>query len=736
MYVAPARRSRPTEPFQGAWDAPQSSTEHLPRDISDIELKVGHAKNLPRRVQQYRKCESAAQEIVWHGFFYAERRMHVERRIHLALERHGAVRIRGECQGYPCTTHHREYFNMRTIRTRAEFLRICRGELRAAGEKNLKLHPMEDWYRISKSRVPKSRVRKTRIPRYIMDVVLVAEAVVRDVGGDGEICERKGVGVGEHGGEDSEEQDETEENVDLGPPGAQRASLKMLRGWTKQSCSSARADYFEARRFASAGKVLGNIGTSLGAARTKIKGRILGRTAAVARWSGNRDGGVAGSLRLRGHAEVARKAISGVCSVGFARFAAENVYAREGGSWECRSSGSRKTVWTLKAEGDVARRGRQWQDGQAKNNRGGGATTMRKGQEDERATEEDAEREAELEWAAEDDTALLAQEAELLTRAEELLGRADELERTDDDGRDTDADDAELLTREIEAELLRALLGSCEANDKRAEELLRTLLACEADADAELLAREEELLTRNADEEWSRDTDEAELRDAGEAEDTINDTRWYALPERAENTELLACDDEEETHALLEAERDADAELLGTLLEREADEERGTDADNENTGNSPAELLMREDEDERTARGRARYRRGAAARSKAVRDDAGVEVDAEREDEVETEHNEKCTGEEVEFRSPGRAIDPHEVRTKGIPATPSKCAREAATQQQNKRKQKGGNDGRTKNHPRRGRSRRYKRARRVRFGTALAVNSSVGDGKERLGEIL
>ncbi|KAJ7114575.1 hypothetical protein C8R43DRAFT_961346 [Mycena crocata] len=421
-------------------------------------------------------------------------------------------------------------------------------------------------------------------------------------------------------------------------------------------------DYFDARRFASAGKVLGNIGTSLGAARTKIKGRILGRTAAVARWSGNRDGGVAGSLRLRGHAEVARKAISGVCSVGFARFAAENAYAREGGSWECRSSGSRKTVWTLKAEGDVARRGRKWQDGQAKNNRGGGATTMRKGQEDERATEEDAEREAELEWAAEDDTALLAQEAELLTRAEELLGRADELERTDDDGRDTDADDAELLTREIEAELLRALLG------------------CDADE---------------------------EVR---------------ALPERAENTELLACDDEDETRALLEAERDADAELLGTLLEREADEERGTDADNENTGNSPAELLMREDEDERTARGRARYRRGAAARSKAVRDDAGVEVDAEREDEVETEHNEKCTGEEVEFRSPGRAIDPHEVRTKGIPATPSKCAREAATQQQNKRKQKGGNDGRTKNHPRRGRSRRYKRARRVRFGTALVAH--------------
>ncbi|KAJ7175077.1 hypothetical protein C8R43DRAFT_1201640 [Mycena crocata] len=164
VYVKSRRAKRTTRPPQ---------TERLPYDISDLELKVGHAKKLPRRVQQYRKCESDAQEIVWHGFFYAERRMHVERRIHLALERRGAVRIRGECQGYPCTTHHREYFNMRTIRTRAEFLRICRGELRAAGERNLKLyvvsypfcsspkpslrHPMEDWYRISKSRVPKSR---------------------------------------------------------------------------------------------------------------------------------------------------------------------------------------------------------------------------------------------------------------------------------------------------------------------------------------------------------------------------------------------------------------------------------------------------------------------------------------------------------------------------------------------------------------------------------------------------
>ncbi|KAJ7107184.1 hypothetical protein C8R43DRAFT_1164153 [Mycena crocata] len=67
VYVKSRRAKRTTRPSQ---------TEHLPRDISDIELKVGHAKNLPRRVQQYRKCESAAQETVWHGFFYAERRMH------------------------------------------------------------------------------------------------------------------------------------------------------------------------------------------------------------------------------------------------------------------------------------------------------------------------------------------------------------------------------------------------------------------------------------------------------------------------------------------------------------------------------------------------------------------------------------------------------------------------------------------------------------------------------------
>ncbi|KAJ7119192.1 hypothetical protein C8R43DRAFT_1137077 [Mycena crocata] len=153
VYVKSRRAKRTTRPSQN---------ERLPRDISDLELKVGHAKNLPRRVQQYRKCESAAQEILWHGFFYAERRMHVERRIHLTLERHGAVRIRGECLGACCTTKHREYFNMRTIQTRAEFLRLCRGELRAAGEKDLKLHPMKDWYRISKSRIRKSRIQKSR----------------------------------------------------------------------------------------------------------------------------------------------------------------------------------------------------------------------------------------------------------------------------------------------------------------------------------------------------------------------------------------------------------------------------------------------------------------------------------------------------------------------------------------------------------------------------------------------
>ncbi|KAJ7162525.1 hypothetical protein C8R43DRAFT_1123230 [Mycena crocata] len=157
VYVKSRRAKRTTRPSQ---------TERLPHDISDLELKVGHAKNLPRRVQQYRKCESAAQEIVWHGFFYADRRMHVERRIHLALERRGAVRIRGECKGYPCTTHHREYFTMKTIRTRAEFLRICRGELRAAREKDLTLHPMKHWYLVSKSRIPRSRVCKSRVPKH------------------------------------------------------------------------------------------------------------------------------------------------------------------------------------------------------------------------------------------------------------------------------------------------------------------------------------------------------------------------------------------------------------------------------------------------------------------------------------------------------------------------------------------------------------------------------------------
>ncbi|KAF8155357.1 hypothetical protein K438DRAFT_1777711 [Mycena galopus ATCC 62051] len=49
-------------------------------------------------------------------------------------------------------------------------------------------------------------------------VVLVPEAVVRDVGADGEVREVPRVGVVQRGGEDPEEQDEAEEDVYLGTP--------------------------------------------------------------------------------------------------------------------------------------------------------------------------------------------------------------------------------------------------------------------------------------------------------------------------------------------------------------------------------------------------------------------------------------------------------------------------------------------------------------------------------------
>lgn len=65
----------------------------------------------------------------------------------------------------------------------------------------------------------RGRVERVLLGEDLRDVVLVAEAIVRDVGADGEVREGPRIGVVQDGGEDPEEHDETDEDVDLGPPG-------------------------------------------------------------------------------------------------------------------------------------------------------------------------------------------------------------------------------------------------------------------------------------------------------------------------------------------------------------------------------------------------------------------------------------------------------------------------------------------------------------------------------------
>ncbi|KAJ7182276.1 hypothetical protein C8R43DRAFT_940429 [Mycena crocata] len=130
---------------------PPLETEPLPDDISGLELKFGHSKRLPHRVREYRKCESDKQEIVWHGFFHVQQ----QRRIHLALRRYGAFRIRGECRGrQPCKIHHREYHDVNAIGTHSKLMSIIQRELVAAREKDLRLHLGKERYAYLLIRTP------------------------------------------------------------------------------------------------------------------------------------------------------------------------------------------------------------------------------------------------------------------------------------------------------------------------------------------------------------------------------------------------------------------------------------------------------------------------------------------------------------------------------------------------------------------------------------------------------
>ncbi|KAJ7108949.1 hypothetical protein C8R43DRAFT_962772 [Mycena crocata] len=132
VYINGRRRRR-------RWMRYRSGRQNHLAALRALELKVGHTSWLPRRVTQYRGCQSGAQKIVWYGYFSAQRRMHVERRVHMALERRGIHPVRGECAGDDCNTDHKEYFPMLLIRCFSRLLRIVRDEMVLAQEVDLKL---------------------------------------------------------------------------------------------------------------------------------------------------------------------------------------------------------------------------------------------------------------------------------------------------------------------------------------------------------------------------------------------------------------------------------------------------------------------------------------------------------------------------------------------------------------------------------------------------------------------
>ncbi|KAJ7182230.1 hypothetical protein C8R43DRAFT_940379 [Mycena crocata] len=131
VYINGRRRRR-------RWMRYRSGRQNHLAALRALEVKVGHTNWLPRRVTQYRGCRSDAQNIVWYGYLSAQCRMHVERRVHMALERRGIHPVRGECAGDDCNTDHKEYFPMLLIRRFSRLLRIVREEMVIAQEVDLK----------------------------------------------------------------------------------------------------------------------------------------------------------------------------------------------------------------------------------------------------------------------------------------------------------------------------------------------------------------------------------------------------------------------------------------------------------------------------------------------------------------------------------------------------------------------------------------------------------------------
>ncbi|KAJ7159331.1 hypothetical protein C8R43DRAFT_948258 [Mycena crocata] len=143
LYVNARRRPRPS----GRYRSGRRNYLAALAAFRALQVKVGHTKRLPRRVKEYRRCESGSQEIVWYGYFHAEKRMHAERRVHNALKRRGIHPIRGICAGARCSSDHKEYFPMSLIRSFSRLYRIMREEMSIANEPDLKFYNINEWPR-------------------------------------------------------------------------------------------------------------------------------------------------------------------------------------------------------------------------------------------------------------------------------------------------------------------------------------------------------------------------------------------------------------------------------------------------------------------------------------------------------------------------------------------------------------------------------------------------------------
>ncbi|KAJ7194614.1 hypothetical protein GGX14DRAFT_576311 [Mycena pura] len=75
-----------------------------------LQVKVGHTNCMDRRKNEYLRCESTGHAVYWQFHCKVEKRMLVERLIHLSFIDLNAIVVRYPCPG--CGTRHREYYSL------------------------------------------------------------------------------------------------------------------------------------------------------------------------------------------------------------------------------------------------------------------------------------------------------------------------------------------------------------------------------------------------------------------------------------------------------------------------------------------------------------------------------------------------------------------------------------------------------------------------------------------------